>query len=528
MSSGVYRLGDFINPARSSMRFYRDGKTATISVVDVGTMRSIRTNGKSDAGLQMDDGARALPDEYTMVLAAALPLMLNPKVRDVANIGFGSGLTTHALLGSPQIARLDSIEIERMMIEGARLYAPRNARAFADPRNHIHIEDAKTFFAANAQRYDLIVSEPSNPWVSGTATLFSEEFYAQMRRYLNADGLLVQWVQAYEINVPLLSTIFTALGKHFGDYAVYRTGADLLVIATPAARLPQPSAEALSFTGLAQDLQRLGIRGLGDLEAMRVGGRAALEPLFLGYGMPANSDYYPILDQRAARARFKDESAVSLPEVRLAHVPVLALLDRDTRQPLESVKDIGRSRTAQVDELLAAGEALGIALSGSANEARALSPRGQLVSLLARRLADDCPGAQLQWIEAVSEVAYFVMPFIAERDVAVLLQRMRASRCGRSLDEAGRHQLDFLEAANARDARRMGAAAEWLLGNGKLGPAETRDCVTAVLLAALVDGDIARVRDVADRHLRTLSLEELRAPSLQLVLAHLARPRTQN
>jgi spermidine synthase len=527
MSSGVYRLGQFISPERSHMRFYRDGKTATISVVDVATMRSIRTNGKADASLQMDPAQPALPDEYTMVLAAALPLALKPQVRDVANIGFGSGLTTHTLLGSPAIAHLDTIEIERMMIEGARLYSPRNDRAFSDPRNQFHVEDAKTFFAAHARRYDLIVSEPSNPWVSGTATLFSEEFYGQMRRYLNSDGLLVQWVQAYEINVPLLSTIFVALGKHFGDYAVYRTGVDLLVIATPAARLPQPSAQALSFPGLAQDLQRLGIRGLGDFEAMRVGGRAALEPFFLGAGMPANSDYYPILDQRAPRARFKNESAVSLPEVRLSHVPVLALLDRDTRQPLASLKDIGRSRPEQTDQLLTAAEALGIALTGSASEARVLSPRGQSVSLLARRLADDCPGARPQWIEAVSEVAYFVMPYLGERDVAPFLERMRASRCARSLDEAGRRRLDFLEAVNARDARRMSAAAEWLLGNVALDSVESRDYVTAVLLGALVDGDMARVRDVADRHLRTLPLEELRAPSLQLVLAHLARPPTQ-
>ena len=219
-----------------------------------------------------------------------------PGVRDVANIGFGSGLTTHTLLGSPELAHLDTIEIERMMIEGARLYSPLNKRAFSDPRSRIHIEDAKTYFASQARRYDLIVSEPSNPWVSGTATLFSQEFYGQARRYLKPEGLLVQWVQAYEINVGLLSSIFTALGKSFGDYAVYRTGADLLVVATPAARLPRLSDRAFAFPDLARDLERLGVRGLGDLEAMRVGGRTALEPLFLGGGVPPNSDYYPVLD----------------------------------------------------------------------------------------------------------------------------------------------------------------------------------------------------------------------------------------
>ena len=525
MSSGVYRFGTFDNPARSSMRFYRDGKTATISVLDFGSIRSIRTNGKSDASVQMDPKERAQADEYTMVLAAALPLAFNPQAREVANIGFGSGLTTHALLGSPNLERLDSIEIERAMVEGARLFAPLNARAFADPRSRLHIEDAKTFFAAHGRRYDVIVSEPSNPWVSGVSTLFSEEFYGQVRGYLKPDGLFVQWVQAYEINLPLLASIFTALGNRFGDYAVYRNGPDLLVIATPAARLPPFSPEVLSFPGLAQDLGRLGIRGLGDLEALRVGGRAALEPLFRGAGVAPNSDYYPILDQRAPRARFKHEMADGVVTMREELVPLLAVLDRDTRQPVSRLADIGLNRTPTVDRAHAAAEALGIALTGAANQARVLSPHGRRVSLLARGLAENCARAQDQWIEAVTEVARSVTPVLAERDVAPFFERMRASPCARSLDEAGRRRLDFLEAANARDSRGMAAAAEWLLGNTVLAPAERSEYLTALLLRGAIDGQDAGVRDAVDRELKKLPVGEVRSLPLELALAHWARVR---
>ena len=139
----------------------------------------------------------------------------------IANIGFGSGLTTHALLASPGIERLDTIEIERQMVQGAKAFMPRNRRAFEDPRGRVHFEDAKTYFAAHGEKYDIIVSEPSNPWVSGVATLFSEEWYGNVKRYLRDDGLFVQWVQAYEIDSGLLSTVFNALGKHFGDYTIY-------------------------------------------------------------------------------------------------------------------------------------------------------------------------------------------------------------------------------------------------------------------------------------------------------------------
>ena len=130
-------------------------------------------------------------DESTMVLAAAIPLSMQPHPARVANIGFGSGLTTHTLLTSPLVKRLDSIEIEPLMVEAARKgFGPRIGNVFEDPRSHIVYEDAKTFFASTREPYDLIVSEPSNPWVSGVATLFSDEFYGRIARYLSRRWVL--------------------------------------------------------------------------------------------------------------------------------------------------------------------------------------------------------------------------------------------------------------------------------------------------------------------------------------------------
>ena len=75
-----------------------------------------------------------------------------------AVIGHGSGLTTHVLLGSPNIERLDAIEIEPAMIDAARAFEPRVARAYSDPRVRYRIEDARAFFARAPRRYDVIVS----------------------------------------------------------------------------------------------------------------------------------------------------------------------------------------------------------------------------------------------------------------------------------------------------------------------------------------------------------------------------------
>ena len=134
----------------------------------------IATNGKPDAVVRMGRG-EASGDEPTMVLVAAVPLSLHPAATRVANIGFGSGITSHTLLSSTRLQRLDTIEIEPVMVEAARRgFGARIHNVFEDPRSHVAYEDAKTFFAASHEPYDLIVSEPSNPWVSGVASLFSD------------------------------------------------------------------------------------------------------------------------------------------------------------------------------------------------------------------------------------------------------------------------------------------------------------------------------------------------------------------
>ena len=101
-----------------------------------------------------------------MMLLAVLPLGHAPQAKTAAVIGIGSGMSTALLLASPNLTRVDSIEIEPAIIEGARNFQPVVDPAYKDPRSHIVIDDAKSYFARGRQRYD-IVSEPSNPWVSG-------------------------------------------------------------------------------------------------------------------------------------------------------------------------------------------------------------------------------------------------------------------------------------------------------------------------------------------------------------------------
>jgi len=157
----------------------------------------VTTNGKPDAGVVLDPGKPAAPDESTMTLMAAIPLLLRSDARSIAIIGFGSGMTAEVALSLTGVQRLDTIEIEPAMVEAGRGFFPRVRRPFEDPRSRIHIEDAKSYFARQQSRYDLILSEPSNPWVNGVASLFTTEFYRDVKRHLKEGGLFAQWIQLY-------------------------------------------------------------------------------------------------------------------------------------------------------------------------------------------------------------------------------------------------------------------------------------------------------------------------------------------
>ena len=523
MSSGVYRYGEFYDPRESAVSFYRDGKTATISVVDTGPIRTIITNGKPDASIMRDPALHATPDEMTQLLLAALPLAMKPGAQSIANIGFGSGLTTNALLGSPRVRRVDTIEIERMMVQGARLFDPRNRRAFADPRSHIHIEDAKTYFASEGRRYDVITSEPSNPWVSGVSTLFSDEFYHQVKRYLSHDGLFVQWIQTYEIDLDLASTIFNALDRQFGDYAVYHAGSDLLVVATPARRLPPLQDEIFSYPGLEADFAHLGFERLGDLRSLRLGGRAAMRGLFLSTGYPANSDFFPILDQQAPRARFREQGLGDLLALRGSLAPVLPLLDGDDRVPLGRLEHVALNHPESIDLADMAGEAIAVALTGQSDRATRLSPQARAAATIVHALMGDCRAAPHAWMDAMTEVAAATIPFVAKDDVEPLLARARDSSCAHALDEMDRHRLALLQAINARDARAIFDEAGALLQHDARASDKDRAYYLASALAAgIAGGRLADAIALRDAYLLRISAAGRRDLALRLALANLA------
>lgn len=505
MASGVYRHGQLV---QAETLFHRDGRTATIDVQRYrdGSV-SIITNGKPDAAVMMDLSRPPHPDEPTMVLAGALPLLYQPQARHAAVIGMGSGLSASMLLASPVLERLDVIEIEAAMMEGARLFGPRVAPVYEDPRSHIHIDDAKSFFAARNSRYDIIVSEPSNPWVSGVATLFSQEFYRRVRTHLKDDGLLVQWFQLYETNPDIVNSILKAMTPYFEDYVVYSTNTtDVVLVARKTGRLPRPQATAFASPRLRAEFARVQWFSLDDIEAHRLVDRAGLLPLLVLSSAPANSDYFPYVDQNAVGARFRREQAGHLVTLAKARVPLPGPYFQSPPVLTAGARPI---QFAPREEALA-GRALAVWAADPRQPLPALPPAlRDAVFLAGARQA--CAGGSGQEVVLAARVALAsaVLPHVDAPSARPFLAWLARAGCG----DAGSVAWERLFAAvAARDTAAQAAAADVLLAlPGALRTPAAREYV---LEAALV------ARFLAGRHEDVLALAQALAspaPALELL-----------
>ncbi len=328
MASGVFRQGTAILEDDTEVLFHRDGKTASISVTDWDNKNiSILTNGKSDASITMDDDLPPSSDESTMTLLAALPLSVHPEAARIANIGIGSGLTSHVALIMPDVERVDTIEIEEAMVSGARFFRHKTEKVFTDPRSHIHLEDARTYLSTHLELYDIIISEPSNPWVSGIASLFTHEFYDLIRRHLAYNGVFVQWVHIYEFNLDLMQSIIKALSISLPYYNVYfADDGNLLILAGKDNPISIPDPSIFTSDEMRDHLSTIHIHNIEDIRFRFLGDQSLFDPFLQQSDIPANSDYNYYLSLNATRARFMKEDVSYLLDLRLSDIPILGLL----------------------------------------------------------------------------------------------------------------------------------------------------------------------------------------------------------
>lgn len=521
--AGVFRTG--LASLEGDIRYLRDGKTATVGVITLaGGTTLIATNGKPDAGLKPLNMSPS-PDEITMTMLGMLPLALHPDHERIAVIGWGSGMSTHTLLGSDVPRVVDTIEIERAMVDGARVFGNRVARAYTDPRSNLHIDDARTFFSTGGRRYDAIISEPSNPWVSGVASLFTQEFYGFLRRHLERDGMLVQWLHAYEIDDQLVGTMLAALLEEFPFADVYITNSsDMVIVARTQPGPHVPVRAPRVGDPLAAELRRVGLDRPEHYSLRHLGSERILRNLVRVLGSRPHSDYFPVVSLTAPKTRFMGRQATYLMQMANNGLPVLDVLD--CRRPLGRAAGLAPIPDSVLSEWhhTARVAALSAAAGDALPELRRSEPA--LVSILQSLKTDSAllksnPGVLLDWSENVGVLARSTIGHLPPEDLVGAWQHPGWLDPSVLELPAVRSLMYAYQAAARRDTAAMRATAQTVLARpeDELGASVREQMLILAMLGALGEGDAAAVSALDQRWSATVGTQMLNVRAYLLAWA---------
>jgi spermidine synthase len=257
---------------------YEEGRTATVSVRRDWGITSVAINGRTNAS-DADD----MP---TQVMLGQLGVFTAPRLGRALIVGFATGVTAGSVLQSA-IESVDCVEIEPAAVASSRCFEHVNRQPLSDARLHMIIDDARTYLRVNPATYDMIVSEPSHPWVPGVANLFTREFFTLGRERLKDDGVFVQWLQIYQLSTESLRSVLATFHETFPYVAVFRVqgaakGKDLILVGSRAPISLDQMNERMKDQRTAADLARVGFKTADDVRAWFVCDQTQLKPAVAG------------------------------------------------------------------------------------------------------------------------------------------------------------------------------------------------------------------------------------------------------
>ena len=293
--------------------FHDDDPAASVAVLEIEhaggkNSRSIISNGKGDGD--------TIADYVTMAMAALVPSLMVEAPRKVFIVGLGTGVTVGEFAVQDSVEEVTVAEISSGVIEAARYFDSANHGVSGHSKVRIVPGDAYRAIMQSDDRYDVIASVPSNPWVTGVEMLFSREFLSAVREHLTPEGVYVHWYHQYETDERAVALVLRTFTSVFDRVAVwYGQGPDLLLLGfNDDGFLPTPEgvARRMADPALEAGLERSGIHTLSALlahELLPVGVTAVREA-----DGPIHTLDRPLLNHLAGRAFFRGASG-QLPEV---------------------------------------------------------------------------------------------------------------------------------------------------------------------------------------------------------------------
>lgn len=308
LAGGVYKYAAYLPAERmeaelraGQLVYYREGRAGTISVKRLGGHFSLAVDGKVDATTSTD--------MLTQRMLAHVPLLLHGRARSVCIVGLGSAVTVGSALAHP-VEQVEVVEIAPEVVEASRHFRHVNRDALSDGRVKVVVADGRNHLLLSPRRYDVIVSEPSNPWMAGVASLFTREFFALARARLAPGGLMCQWAHIYNLRTEDLRTIVAGFTDVFPGAALFLVNeGDVLLVGGEGA-LPAPDGPALRRRmepgAVREDLAAVGVRSPYGVASLFALGPPALATW--AAGAPRHTDDRPRLEHSAPRSIHADTS----------------------------------------------------------------------------------------------------------------------------------------------------------------------------------------------------------------------------
>jgi spermidine synthase len=268
IASGAYIYASRLAPVNTDADSIRQ-RMRRVSVIyhkeDICTAVTVREypNGVRTLAVGGKVDASSRGDLSTQLLLAHAPLLLHPKPKSALVIGLASGIT----LGSAacyDLERIDCAEISPAVVEASHYFDAENGHVLKDPRVRLIVGDGRNHLSLTTAKYDVIISEPSNPWIAGVGDLFTKEFFELCKGRLNSGGLACVWLHAYQLDEPLFRSVVRTFHDTFGHMVIVESipMMDYLLIGSAEPlRMPYASLTSRFYVPtIATDLQRISIR----------------------------------------------------------------------------------------------------------------------------------------------------------------------------------------------------------------------------------------------------------------------------
>ena len=376
-------LRGWMHAQRSFVEWQADGFESSVALSVGSGGYAFVVNGKADGSARVDAG--------TQVMLALIGSILHPNPKQSLVIGLGTGSSAGWLGAIPSMERVDVVELEPIVLDVARQSHLVNQDVMNNPKVHLHIGDAREVLLTTNQRYDLIASEPSNPFRAGIASLFTQEYYRAASDRLTDDGFFLQWLQAYGVDTAAVRTVYATMASIFPSVETWQTrGGDIVLVGSKrppvydlqriAARIQEePYPEALRVAWRSS--------GLDGFLARYLGGDRLARAIASTPGVQINTDDRNIVEFGFARSLGRDYQMV--PQIR-----ALAQVVGASRPPVDAAAvDWAAVDMAWVSQIAAEGGAIQI------NPQTTASQRARQRALIHYYREDNLEAARAAWAQ---------------------------------------------------------------------------------------------------------------------------------